>query len=101
MRAQSGKISDYADCSSLLANTGETQVSAVLYHHLSAKIYGATPANADAISQVRVQLEGKIVVQCKAVKYLDSRSPSDYLGLRLAMALDWRFQHQLMTAKNK
>ena len=97
LKIQAEKLSKYANWAYLEVNTGKTTVSGLLYHNLVSNPYGKN----DAISQIRAQLEGKIIVQGHPINYLDPREPFRYLGILITLTLDWKFQHQAMLKKAK
>jgi ribonuclease HI len=95
---QAEKISRFADWADLPVNTDKTIATAALHNNTRTRLHGSSP-----IAQVKEQLESKVMMQGKPVTYLNPTAPFTYLGIKLTMTLDWRFEHQklLETAKSK
>jgi ribonuclease HI len=97
LKHQADKVTQFADWGNMPANVDKTLATAALYSNTRTGRYGGTSPT----SQVRQQIDGKIMVQRKPVTFLDPKEPFTYLGVDITMTLDWRPQHQKLLSKTK
>ena len=100
VKVQARKLTAYSDWGAMDVNTVKTTVTAILYRSAAASLVGRTLK--DKLEQLpKAQLENKIIVQGRPVKYIPPSEPSKYLGIMVTPTLDWKPQFQYILQKVK
>jgi hypothetical protein len=88
---QANKPTLYSNWAGLIISGSKTKVTGSLNASPLKDQNGPTPSEA-----LEHQLKNNILVQNQATKYITPSSPFLYLGVTLAMDLNWKHQHRHM-----
>eukprot|EP00983_Pelagomonas_calceolata_P059729 1146057-Pelagomonas_calceolata.AAC.9 len=92
LKIQAHKITLYSDWAALIISGSKIKVTGISHGHTARDRNGVTPSQT-----LRQQHEGRIDIQGQRAQYITPDTPFPYLGVELAMNLNWKHQIQRMT----